>query len=489
MNPPSATARLDGEIRAAGPPLAFEVGVMLLLTLISGGLRLWRLGDWALDGDEVITLSEAFSLGVPDRLGQARHAMLWGTLLHQLYSALQSVFPMEPTLALRVVPALCGVLMVPLLHTLVRPLLGPWPALSAALLVAFSPLHFYFSTFGGAPSCVFLLAGAGSLLVLLGVQRSRRGSLLAGVLLLVLAVEFHRSAGLAVLGTLAALLVLKRESPALRRLSIGLLVLVLLLIPLLVSLRLGTEGWALTQEMARASTAAQNPVGLVASLLHDLGLAVPLLAALGLGVAWRRREPLGAALLVVFLVPLLALFLLSGTVYVGVQHLAAAIPCLMVLSGLGLGEMLRLLEGRNGSRLAVLVLALVPGLPVFLSQQIDNSRYDVAHVSKALRQVHRPGEPVFAETHRLTQHYSGIPCQELPPTGRELRARLPGDERAFVILHLQRGRAVGTRNASLQPWVEANLRLLARSAPKRLDMHRFETRLYLWQPLHEAAGE
>ena len=55
------------------------------------------------------------------------------------------------------------------------------------------------------------------------------------------------------------------------------------------------------------------------------------------------------------------------------------------------------------------------------------------------------------------------------------------DGRAFVVLHLQRGRVVGSERA-LQTFVESNMKMLARVAHKRLDMHRFESRLYLWTP-------
>ena len=93
----------------------------------------------------------------------------------------------------------------------------------------------------------------------------------------------------------------------------------------------------------------------------------------------------------------------------------------------------------------------------------------------------RLGETVLAETHGVTEFYSGIPCSELPRTAAGLLAALPSEGRAFVVLFLQRGRIVGAAEQTLQSFVEKNMRLLARSAPKRFDLHRFETRLYLWR--------
>ncbi|MFT4537845.1 MAG: hypothetical protein ACI841_004281 [Planctomycetota bacterium] len=111
---------------------------LLLIAILIGFLRYWKLGEWSLWHDEAITWADA------------HHAVGTGQLYNPLgYVAIRWTvaflggIPTE--FALRLLPALCGHLAVLLTWWAFRPILGGRRAALAALLVAVSSWQIYWS--------------------------------------------------------------------------------------------------------------------------------------------------------------------------------------------------------------------------------------------------------------------------------------------------------------------------------------------------------
>src|SRR3954470_17033805 len=120
---------------------------LVVLALI---LRLWHLGAWGLEGDEIFTLRDSRE----PRLSNPR------PLLYLLnYLLIRPTFGLNE-LGLRILPAFFGVLAIPTVYFVGRRLVGSRAALFAALLVALSPIHIYQSQYARYWSLVFLLSAA-----------------------------------------------------------------------------------------------------------------------------------------------------------------------------------------------------------------------------------------------------------------------------------------------------------------------------------------
>ena len=440
-------------------------------------LRLWRLDGWPLAVNEYFTLAAAEGWARPERADVTNRLMVCGSLLPRLFVTPLQQFWQDDLLALRWLPCIAGVLAIPLVGALVRRMWGAWAGLTVAFLISLSPLHVYYSSLGSFPALAFFLGGLGALCVL-WVAASDAAFVWAwlGALLFGLGAGFHVTTLLPLVALVIAIVVL---GP--RRSAVIPLVVVLLAYAGATGL---SVGWSAMMESVE-STWQQSPIAaphqLLFSLFHDLGLNVPILALLGAGFGWRRADHRVRLLVVTTMLSLGFAMGLSRLVPFSVHEMAGVALLLIVLAAMGFAEVAQSLPGLI-TRAAFVVVAFVPAVPALLSSCVDNSRYDVPTIASVLSTSHRAGELVFAESHALTQYYSGIPCQELPQTAVELEERLPSDERAFVVLLLQRGRVIGTRDPELQRSVEGRLRLLRRTAPKRFDMHRFETRLYVWDP-------
>ncbi len=303
-----------------------------------------------------------------------------------------------------------GAATAPLAFVLVRPA-GRARAMALALLVATSPWHVHASRLAGPGSAAFLaLLAAGAWI----------GSVLCGGR----GVETRFSLGL--LAAVAAIDLLARGGAA--------------------------------------STPAARP-GLVVLLAGDVGVALPLLALLGL----LRSEPRSEHLF--------ALLACSGCAAVAELRPGAIAPAAWLLPPLFLcaaDELGRWLEAARSARasLALALLAVVPTLPALASEQIDGGRFDLAPIERAFSTTRRAGEPLYASDPALASRVLRVEARPLA----ELAGEAPAGRAAFVLLLIERGTALG--GEALPADFESRLDLLARTARTRLDLNRLEARLY-----------
>jgi hypothetical protein len=199
-------------------------------------------------------------------------------------------------------------------------------------------------------------------------------------------------------------------------------------------------------------------------LAGDVGVGVAFFALAALLCGRRRLEKLallGASLL---------LFVCKPS---GASLALVVAPLLWVASD----EVARWCESLDSprARAAVLVVALGPTLPTLWSDVTTDRRADVAALRLELAKSRRADEPLFCNERELATELLSVsarPLDEalapgaLPPRGHD----------AFVLLLLDRGRLLDGRE--LPPDFESRLELVARAGRRRLDLHRYEARLY-----------
>lgn len=123
-----------------------EIALLLAITGLAALLRFYKLGEWSFWIDEIFTinrvqahygsLSEAFQNLPPN--------FFWTPISLLLTSGSLSLFGVSEWSA-RLVPALIGILSIPLIYIPVKRIFGPGIALISALLLAISPWHLYWS--------------------------------------------------------------------------------------------------------------------------------------------------------------------------------------------------------------------------------------------------------------------------------------------------------------------------------------------------------
>lgn len=161
-----------------------------LFTLLAAALRLYRLGDWSMWVDEAHTFRDVIAPDARFWESEVRHYPLSYLLLKGLISMGM------PTSEgwLRLPFAFFGILSIPAIGLLGRSLVGPRAALVAALLLAVSPWHIFWSQNARAYSMVlfFALLAAGGFYD--GIQRRSAPTLVVALGLTLVAGLCHPSA-------------------------------------------------------------------------------------------------------------------------------------------------------------------------------------------------------------------------------------------------------------------------------------------------------
>src|SRR5689334_2305676 len=170
----------------------------LVLGLIVVGLllRFWRLGDWNFQATEIFTLRDS---GRP----QFNNPRPLGYVLN--YYLIRPFLPLDE-FGLRLLPAVFGVLAIPVLFVVGRRVIGSRAALFAALLLTLSPLHIMYSQLARYWSLVFFFSAIYPSALYVGVRERNPRWLALGIVTAILAALAHPVSSLLLAGPLLVLL-------------------------------------------------------------------------------------------------------------------------------------------------------------------------------------------------------------------------------------------------------------------------------------------
>ena len=395
--------------RSISAPLA--VGGMLVLAIL---LRFWTLGTWNFEATEMFTLRDS----VRPQWGNARPL---GYLLNYYL-----VLPFHPLdeFGLRLMPALAGVLAVPVFYVVARRMLGVGPALLGTLLVTVSALHVFYSQLARYWSLVFLFCAVYPYALYLGLRdRSWRWGLV-GAVSLVLAVLAHPVSIIAIGGPILWFLwtylrpAYLRQAWTYRSFRWG--VVVIAAVGVLLAFRLVPlfRDWIVMHdenpEMGQFLLPPRRPLGvkqlvLLLGYLESLTMPVVLAAAAGIFILWRERDR-GVAVLVasVAVFHLLFIALISVRTPVSLFYLLPAAPAFYFAGGAFLDRIFRMdwgLRPRWLIPVSLTVGLLATGVPTLVSQYRNGRRFDFRGVAQWLGPRLSAGDLVMSDQPMVLAHY------------------------------------------------------------------------------------
>jgi 4-amino-4-deoxy-L-arabinose transferase-like glycosyltransferase len=393
------------------PAAAFLLAGLVLLALV---LRFWRLGDWNFQATEMFTLRDSLT----PKLTNPR------PLSYFLTSYLVGSFRPLDEFGLRLLPAIFGVLAVPVVYLVFRRVAGDRAALISALLVTVSPLQIMYSQLARYWSLVFLLSAIYPYAIYVGVRERSRSWLALGCVSAVLAVLAHPVSVL-LLGGLGLYLVagLRREDlarlwsqKAIRwtvtlALVLGAVILVVRFVPLL-------QGWISMHDRSRGSGQFLRPpapaqglkqVIYLANFVESLTVPVVLSAIAGIYWLWQGRDRSLARLLTslaVFQIGFLTL--LSLRTSVSTYYLLPSVPLFYLGAGIFIDQLFRVeVPWRHRWLLPALMLAIciAAGAPTLISDARDGRRYDFRSSAHWIAARLAPADIVFSDQPMVTAHY------------------------------------------------------------------------------------
>lgn len=473
----------------SGRHTALLLGIIALAIV----LRFWRLGDWGFDSDEIFMLRDSIDI----RPRNARPLMY--LLNHYLIGAF---LPLNE-FGLRVLPALFGVLGIPVFYLVARRLVGARAALFGAFLLATSGLHVYYSQFARYWTLVFMLCAVYPYAIYLGFRERNRRLLLLGIATAGLAVLAHPAsvlpAGGLALWILATYARRARPERLWRERSVrwGLLVLGILaagaavrFIPLL-------RAWIVERDtIPRGEFLLHLPVTpgvkqilYLFAYVESLSLALALTGTLGIYLLWQGRDRSLAVLLAsMFVLPVAFLVLLSFRTPVSTFYLVPTLPIMFIGAGALLDHVAGVDWGLRPRWLLAFVLAVLiiaAGAPTLISQYRDGRRYDFRGAAHWIQQRLAPGDVIYSDQSEVTTHYlAGPQAQRLVADPQLLTQSVRQLKQSGASLWIiapysaQGGHRTNPRLGGLKGWIYDNCRLRHVVGVARLDFRVNELQIY-----------
>jgi hypothetical protein len=402
--------------RTAGVHPSVEHGarhalILAIIVAIAAALRFDHLGYWGMEGAEIFTLRDSL---VTYNLRGSRPLLFFLN-----YHLIRPWFGLEE-MGLRLIPAISGILAVPTLYYLVRRVATPRAALFAAFLLAVNALHVARSQHGRYWTLVFLLSAAYPLAFYIGVRERKRAWIIASLLLGLLALLAHPTAGLLAGGIGLWLVVsygtrvdfrrLGASQPARWVLAAGVLAVALTAVWLIPLLR----AWVATSHMKRLSGTA-----LVLSQIDGLTAELSLVAIAGVLWIWHQDRSLAVFLAALVVVPTAFLVALSYGTAVSTAYLFPTAPVVFIGAALFLDQLTRLpVEPWTRRLLSTTVLAvlLASNIPGLWSQYRDGGRPDFRAAAVYLKGQLGPDDGIVSDQSRTLKHY--LPDARITPLRR-----------------------------------------------------------------------
>lgn len=464
---------------------------------LAAALRFLALGRFSLWGDEVYSLDNSLDLFGP-RMVAADLAFPVFFALERLVLELAGLAgpapdPQALQFVLRLLPALAGSIAAAAAFRSSRGFLGRRERHVLAALVAFSPWFLYFSQLARFYSLVLAFCIPATFELMRAQREGSFRRALAGVTWIALAIGTHPTAGLLLLGELAAVggAALLRVRP-LSRAVVPLVALPLLMaVPALLwpSTVSDTIGYKLRAQDA----AVESFGGLLLGIGWNVGPVIGALGVLGLPTLWRRDRELALHVVLGAGVPT-ALMLALAALHKSVEqrYLIAVVPLALLPAAAFIGELSDRLERTvRGAAVAVPALALAAWAPGIVSELIDGNRHDLAGALRFVTERLRPGDGVIVETHGLARRYlpDSLADEQLleapPPSGdaewRKYESMWGGCPRLWIVIPADfEEKTAETR--SFHRWAWEQGRLAQELWRPRLDYHQNRLRVFVVEP-------
>jgi mannosyltransferase len=435
--PPSAPGILRDRQAAATDEVRGATIWLAGCILLAIALRFLRLGTWGFDSDEVFMLRDSLHL-------QPRNPRPLMYLLN--HYVILPFIPLDE-FGLRLLPAIFGVLSVPVFYFLARRLVGTRAALFGTFLVASSGLLVYYSQFARYWTLVFMLSATYPYAIYLGIRHRNGRAIALGLALAALAALAHPVSVLLLvaLGVWCITEYVRRDRLAhlwsqkrVRWGTVAALVLAAVLaarfIPVLQSwIRLHdvqSQAGGGSEFLFRVPGGrALGRVALLMGFVESLTLPLVLAGVLGISMLWRRRSRSIASLLTcLFVIPIVLIMLISLRTAISTFYMLPAVPPLFMGAGVFL-EGLRSTDTELRPRwllsAAVTVMILATGAPTLVSQYRDGRRYDFRGVARWLDHRLTPADVVISDQSWVMTHYlPEVEVERLVPDSVRLSSAL-----------------------------------------------------------------
>jgi chromate transport protein ChrA len=445
---------------------------LVAITLLAGIMRFYKLGEWGFWYDEIFTLRDVnniFDLGLLDQ--QLSRVFIYLSV-NQIGTSEWSA---------RLVPALVGIISIPILFFPIRKMFGSGVALLCSLFLAIAPWHLYWSQNARFYTTLLLFYTLALFLVYFALEEDKPWYIFFAFILFGLAVQERLFSVLLVpvVGLyLIALWLLPIEKPAgFRARNILLMVIPTFIIGLVGSYRFiaNPERWQVAFGWINT-----NPFWILSGVIFYIGIPFLVMGTMAAIYYLIRKNRAVLLLTLAALIPILVIVILSMFQYSANRYAFVTLTSWLILTGIGVWELFSDSRGLTWI-LAIgvlLILVLAPLSESVLYYQFQNgNRADWKSPLTLVNQIKKTGDKVVVTNTRLGDYYSeGYETENYRRLFWE--GNRPTDEgRLWFIVDNN----LEDKLPAVLHWVEQNSELIA-NFDVNIQARTFKMRVYLYDP-------
>ena len=449
---------------------ALEFALLFSITLIAIFLRFYKLGEWSFWGDEVFSISfkeDGFNYSIWRR-------SLAIDLIHAATAALGT-----NEWSARLVPAMIGVISIPILYFLVRKALGTPTALTAAALLAVSPWHLYWSQNARFYSLLLLFYSLALLTFYLGLENDRPFLLVLSLLFMGLGAR-ERLVALFFIPTILSYLLLLLVLPFERPSGFRPRNFILIFSPMIILgfILAGPYLLAFSQMLAGFGRTNNNPFWIFSGVVYYIGIAIVCVAAFGAVFFLLRRSRAALFFVLGAGIPLIGIMAASVFLYSANRYVFVSLTSWLILAGMTVAELFTRLkqEGRLLALGVLAVLMLSSAGENFLYYQYQNgNRPDWREAFEFIQERRQPGDVIITSDRSIGEYY--LQDRPLPFKWLESDQAIASTNRVWIVEDM----VVDELYPQKAKWVKENSRLMA-NFDVTVHARIFKMRVYLFDP-------
>lgn len=424
---------------------ALQYVLLALITLIAAALRLYKINEWGFWIDEIYTINRA--------VGDL------GSILIPLSTRLISI-PLTTLgtdeFSARIVPGTLGVFSIPIFFFPIRKVTSGTTALLAAILLALSPWHLYWSQNARFYSALMLFYGLAGLCLFIWLEGESRWYLILSMAFIGLAM-LERGTTLFIFPVLIvyilALYILPIERPAgLSWRNLALFFVPMVLLGLLVVYSTGNLFSFFTKIFGHQ----HNPIRVFLSVVYDLGLPLFLLAILGGIYSIYQKSRFGLFLIIGTLVPLTILVVIAPFTQAFSRYVFQTLPFWIILGAIAVKAMVDNATGYGkylALGIALLLVADAFSQDVLYFNHQNGNREDFKGAYEAIAEGKEAGDVIVAGWPEIGLYYLDEPVKNAVEEKPDEIAS--SKSRVWFVVDNRSGFP-----SKLQEWIEINSQLV-----------------------------
>ncbi len=445
--------------------------VLAGITALAAVLRFYKLGAWSFWYDEIFTLrdlSRIFEFSVANQ--QFSRWLIFGAVNLLGTNEFNA----------RLVPALVGILSIPILYFPTRKMFNVPTALLFGIFLAVSPWHLYWSQNARFYTTLLLFYTLGLFLVYFALEEDRPWYLVFALLFFGLAVMEREFAALLVpivaVYIIGIWLLPFEKPPGFRARNILILVIPTLLITIAGSYKILANPGKWLEGFGWVNN---NPIWILSGITFYIG--IPFIC-IGLAAAvyyLLKKERSALLLAIASILPALAIITLSMIQYTANRYVFVSLTPWLILSALGTWELFKQNKDRSWILVSGVLLTLLVfpmGENVLYFQYQNGNRDDWKGAFELVNKLKEPGDLVVVTEARMGDYYLDA---DIIHNFRDLdyESLAESNQRYWFV----EDNNLGEKEPEILDWVKKNSELIATN-DVAVRARTFKMRIYLYDP-------